>query len=102
MLRSSTQLEGPKGVSDDVGSQKEQGKGVAPMLSESKPQEKEKVRNQRSQRPFPLSLMCLSFPQRFAKAKLDSQFDKFLDMLKKLHVNVPFVNALSQMCTQNF
>jgi len=39
----------------------------------------------------------LPFPQRFAKAKLDSQFGKFLDMLKKLHVNVPFLDALSQM-----
>jgi len=39
----------------------------------------------------------LQFPQRFAKAKLDSQFGKFLDMLKKLHVNVPFLDALSQM-----
>jgi len=28
---------------------------------------------------------------------LDSQFGKFLDILKKLHVNVPFLDALSQM-----
>ena len=40
--------------------------------------------------PFPL-------PQRFVKAKLDSKFGKFLDMLKKLHVNIPFLDALSQM-----
>jgi len=39
----------------------------------------------------------LPFPQRFSKAKLDSQFGKFLDILKKLHVNVPFLDALSQM-----
>jgi len=39
----------------------------------------------------------LPFPQRFAKTKLDSQFGKFLDMLKKLHVNVPFIDALSQI-----
>jgi len=39
----------------------------------------------------------LPFPQKFAKAKLDSQFGKFLDMLKKLHINVPFLVALSQM-----
>jgi len=30
-------------------------------------------------------------------AKLDSQFSKFLDMLRKLHVNIPFLDALSQM-----
>ena len=39
----------------------------------------------------------LPFSQKFAKAKLDSQFGKFLDMIKKLHVNVPFLNALPQM-----
>jgi len=39
----------------------------------------------------------LPFPQRFAKAKLDSQFGKLLDMLKKLRGNVPFLDALSQM-----
>ena len=30
-------------------------------------------------------------------AKPESQFGKFLDILKKLHVNVPFLDALSQM-----
>jgi len=39
----------------------------------------------------------LSSPQRFAKTRLDSQFVKFLDVLKKLHVNIPFINALSQI-----
>jgi len=60
---------------------------------------REKVRNQRCQRPFPPKpyMPLLPFPQRFAKAKLDSQFDKFLDMLKRLHVNVPFLDTLSQM-----
>ncbi|KAJ9170746.1 hypothetical protein P3X46_018829 [Hevea brasiliensis] len=39
----------------------------------------------------------LPFPQRFQKAKLDKQFGKFLEVLKKLYINVPFVDALSQM-----
>ena len=32
-----------------------------------------------------------------AKAKLDLQFGKFLKILKKLYVNIPFTEALSQM-----
>jgi len=40
---------------------------------------------------------ALPFPQRFARAKIESQFGKFVDMLKKLHVNVPFLDALSQI-----
>jgi len=31
------------------------------------------------------------------KAKLDAQFGKFLDILKKLHVKSPFIDTLSQM-----
>ena len=39
------------------------------------------------------------FPQRLAKAKLDKQFGKFLEVLKKLYINVPFTEALKQMPT---
>jgi len=69
------------------------------MPSESEPQEKresEKPKESNTLPPKPY-MTLLPFPQRFAKAKLDSQFGKFLDMLKKLHVNVPFLDALSQM-----
>ncbi|KAJ9128607.1 hypothetical protein P3X46_034706 [Hevea brasiliensis] len=39
----------------------------------------------------------LPFPQRFQKAKLDKQFGKFLEVLQKLYINIPFIEALSQM-----
>ena len=39
----------------------------------------------------------LSFPQRMAKAKLDMQFGKILEVLKKLYINISFTDALSQM-----
>ncbi|KAL8463520.1 hypothetical protein ACS0TY_034245 [Phlomoides rotata] len=37
------------------------------------------------------------FPQRFVKKKLDENFAKFLEMFKKLHINIPFYDALEQM-----
>ncbi|KAH9725431.1 hypothetical protein KPL70_007875 [Citrus sinensis] len=37
------------------------------------------------------------FPQRFQKQKQDKQFSKFLEVLKQLHINIPFVEALEQM-----
>ena len=37
------------------------------------------------------------FPQRLVKAKLDKQFKKFLEVFKKLHINIPFADALAQM-----
>ena len=39
----------------------------------------------------------LPFPQRFRKAKLDAQFAKFLDIFKKLEINILFADALAQM-----
>jgi len=99
VLRSGTQLEGPKGVSDEVRSQKEQDKGVASLPSEREPQQKRENEKPKESKTLPPKLYMppLPFPQRFAKAKLDSQFGKFLDMLKKLHINVPFLDALSKM-----
>ncbi|XP_062094308.1 uncharacterized protein LOC133800365 [Humulus lupulus] len=37
------------------------------------------------------------FPQRFQKQQQDSQFRKFLDVLKQLRINIPLVEALEQM-----
>ena len=46
---------------------------------------------------LPLLTTPLPFTQRFKKAKLDDQFKKFLKIFKKLKVNIPFAEALSQM-----
>jgi len=32
-----------------------------------------------------------------SKAKPDQQFGKFLEVLKKLYINIPFIDALLQM-----
>ena len=37
------------------------------------------------------------YPQRLKKHKLDKQFTKFMDVFKKLHINIPFSDALEQM-----
>ena len=37
------------------------------------------------------------FPQRLQKAKLEKQFSKFLNMFKKIEINIPFSEALTQM-----
>ena len=45
----------------------------------------------------PLYTPPLPFPYKFRKTKLDEQFSKFLNMFKKLKINIPFVDALVQM-----
>ena len=36
-------------------------------------------------------------PQRLQKAKLEEQVSRFLNMFKKMEVNIPFSEALTQM-----
>ena len=39
----------------------------------------------------------ISYPQRMKKNKLDKYFTKFMEVFKKLHINIPFADALEQM-----
>ena len=39
----------------------------------------------------------IPYPQRLRKNKLNKQFTKFMEVFKKLHMNIPFADALEQM-----
>ncbi|WP_338309901.1 hypothetical protein, partial [Bradyrhizobium sp. TM233] len=39
----------------------------------------------------------IPFPKALVKKNLDKQFSKFLEVFKKLHINIPFSEALEQM-----
>ena len=39
----------------------------------------------------------IPYPQRLTKGKLEKQFAKFLDIFKKLHINIPFMDAFENM-----
>ena len=41
--------------------------------------------------------MPVPYPQRLKRHKLDKQFTKFMDVFKKLRINIPFADALEQM-----
>ena len=45
----------------------------------------------------PQPIAPISYPQRLKKHKLDKQFTKFMEVFKKLHINIPFADALEQM-----
>ena len=36
----------------------------------------------------------ISYPERLKKNKLDKKFTKFMEVFKKLHINIPFAAAL--------
>ena len=42
-------------------------------------------------------ILPLSFPQKHKQKTTDKQFVQFLNMFKKLHINIPFAEALAQM-----
>ncbi|XP_021852340.1 uncharacterized protein [Spinacia oleracea] len=50
---------------------------------------------------LPLPTPKLPYPQRFIRHKLDVQFSKFLDVLRNLHITLPFTEALKQMPTHS-
>ena len=43
------------------------------------------------------SIVPIPYPQRLKKNKLDKQFTKFMEVFKKLHINISFANALNQI-----
>ncbi|KAK1379195.1 hypothetical protein POM88_025939 [Heracleum sosnowskyi] len=59
-------------------------------LSKEKPVPKQSTETKEVYPPPP-------FPKRLQKQKLDKQFSKFLEVFKKLHINIPFAEALEQM-----
>jgi len=108
ILRGGKQLEGPKGRVNDVSLRDdekhdehdvsvENGVSVPPTkVINDVHNSKEPVKDSNVTSPKPYN-PPLSFPQRMAKAKLDLQFGKFLKVLKKLYINIPFTETLSQM-----
>ena len=40
-------------------------------------------------------MRAVPFPQRLQKTKIEDQFSRFLDMFKKIEINIPFVEALT-------
>ncbi|CAA0829139.1 Unknown protein, partial [Striga hermonthica] len=65
-----------------------------PIVMSKKGAEKLKSTSNSNSHKHPVNL---PFPQRFQKKNLDAQFAKFLDIFKKIHINIPFAEALEQM-----
>ena len=38
----------------------------------------------------------MPFPQRLQKARREEQFSKFLEIFKKIEINIPFLEAINQ------
>ena len=73
----------------------EQRDGDQPQLSNSNGKHPKVVKGDKpvARDPPPL----IPYHQRLKKGKLEKQFTKFLDIFKKLHINIPFMDALENM-----
>ena len=52
---------------------------------------------QKQKERVPAYTPTLPFPQRLQKAKREEQFSKFLDIFKKIEINIPFAEVINQM-----
>ncbi|XP_075499196.1 uncharacterized protein LOC142537576 [Primulina tabacum] len=83
-------IPGPTEESVEILVEENDGKGAS--IGEEKVEEPKKVIEQQ-----PLPKVNLPYPQRFKKKGLDDQFAKFLEIFKKIHINIPFADSLEQM-----
>ena len=56
-----------------------------------------KERNLKKKEEVQAYMPSVPFPQRMQRAKIEEHFSKFLDMFKKMEINIPFTEALAQM-----
>ena len=52
---------------------------------------------QKQKERVPAYTPTVPFPQRLQKAKREEQFSKFLDIFKKIEINIPFIEVINQM-----
>ncbi|KAJ9135078.1 hypothetical protein P3X46_032297 [Hevea brasiliensis] len=93
-LRSGKTLVQPKVESTEETIEKSKDQAEKKEEESKKDEEEEARKTKKLPEPYQPPL---PFPQRFHKAKLDKQFGKFLEVLQKLYINIPFTEALSQM-----
>ncbi|XP_057418707.1 uncharacterized protein LOC130712907 [Lotus japonicus] len=66
-------------------------------VNEETPARKETVHAKTKVIERPSELGKIPFPKALVKKNLEKQFSKFLDIFKKLQINIPFSEALEQM-----
>ena len=52
---------------------------------------------QKQKEKVPTYTPTVPFPQRLHKTKREEQFSKFLDIFKKIEINIPFTELINQM-----
>ena len=98
-LRSGKELEiqEQSPVTEEVETEKVIQPGQNDDADREQPQEKQSVENTTEVKGNPQPMAPIPYPQCLKKHKLDKHFTKFMEVFKKLHINIPFADALEQM-----
>ncbi|XP_019225550.1 PREDICTED: uncharacterized protein LOC109207122 [Nicotiana attenuata] len=86
-------------VQKDVKLEKESGEQLKIDVDKEKKGKKgvEKKKKKENSRREELDMCALPFPQKLYREKLEKQFERLLDMVEQVNVNLPFTEVLSQM-----
>ncbi|KAL5781937.1 hypothetical protein ACOSP7_006966 [Xanthoceras sorbifolium] len=96
-------LRSGKEIENTAGRDHSQQEAEANETSNESPSTPPVRQNEKSDEPLPPVQVVkayvppVPFPQRLQKHKEDKNFAKFLEIFKKLHINIPFAEALAQM-----
>ena len=85
--------------------QEETGKEEEKGMLEKTPKAKKKIQTEQPEGSSEHKLKekvlahtpTMPFPQRLQKAKREEQFSRFLDIFKKIEINIPFAEVINQM-----
>ena len=58
-------------------------------------EQQEKIRRLKKKKEMQAYMPAVPYPQRLQKEKMEDQFSRFLDMFKKIEINIPFPKALA-------
>ncbi|XP_058774816.1 uncharacterized protein LOC131649088 [Vicia villosa] len=100
-LRSGTAYDGPKNPTLSAPEKHEE--NVVPTDQVEKPEESTKQPNQgvetkdKDYTPPPPYKSPIPYPQRLKKSKIESQCQKFIKVIEKLRVEIPFTEAITQI-----
>ena len=67
--------------------------GIEDVQTEQQVEKEELKKKEDKQAYIPI----VPFSQRLHKAKMEEHFSRFLDLFKKIEINIPFAEALTQM-----
>ncbi|PNX61201.1 hypothetical protein L195_g060552, partial [Trifolium pratense] len=104
MLRSGTELEGPAATrvrdQDLLQSIEKNSEREAIAVEDEQTSKANEIVENEKEIPYvppPPYKPPIPYPQRLVKPKNPGQFEKFIEMLKKLHIDIPFIEAITQI-----